>query len=290
MWFEATRKILQLPTRSQWAKWALPSRQTTLSYIVGVLGIAIGFIWWRWPYSPTPPVKAYELDAPRRAKFISLLQIPSDANFRRLRIGCVAWSETSCLTAGHFLKLFSEAGWQIEAGRVFKMEPSIPVDGLTIADRSDDVAHLPQLPPHLGRWVQASVSQSVITAAFRFMDNPVKFSRDPSLSDGTLGIYFGTEPLAVSAMSVAQKAAREPLLTFIKSGEVLKHQCLSEQSSVCFANYSSWTSSVNSHLKSNGFDQNAAIEWAGFPGDPSARSIEKKQDFLIRLSLRIGEA
>ena len=287
---EAMRRFLHLPTKSQWRGCTLPTKQTTISYVVAIASIIFAFISWRWPYAPIPPAKAYDLDAPRRAKFLSLLQIPSDAHFRRLRIGCTAWSEASCIAAGNFLKLFSEAGWQIEEGRVFKMEPSIPVNGMTIASRNDRLARLPQLPPHLGRWAKANVSASVITVAFRFMDNPVNFSSDPELADDALGVYFGPEPLTHSMMPKSEKEVREPLLRFIKSGEAIKNLCSGEQTVTCSTNFASWSASVSAYLKASGLSQKALDEWGISSNNASAPNIEKKQDSLILLSLKVGDA
>jgi hypothetical protein len=73
------------------------------------------------------------------------------------------------VAAGKFLTLFSEAGWRIDSDRVHKMEPDIPVDGMTIATRADDLADLEKLPPHTGRWSRMDLSQAKILMVFKYM-------------------------------------------------------------------------------------------------------------------------
>lgn len=46
-----------------------------------------------------------------------------------LRIGCVGWSERSCIAAGNFLLLLSQADWKIEGNKVNKLEPLAKLAG-----------------------------------------------------------------------------------------------------------------------------------------------------------------
>ncbi|MES2772159.1 MAG: hypothetical protein V4623_09345 [Pseudomonadota bacterium] len=286
MLIEKLRNFLLLPSRLQWKKATLPTKQSSAAWVVGVIGLtltiviaAIGF----WPQKP--PTKAYVLSTERRAEFLDLLQISTEAHPDRVRIGCVAWSEPSCRAAGMFLKLLSEAGWQIEDGRVFKMEPSVPVDGVSITNRGDSIASLPPLPPHLGRWAPINTSQSLIVAAFRFMDSPVAFSRDPGLADGTLGIYFGPEPELAPFINKAEKLKRKPLLKFVKSGEAIKQTCLQKPSVTCIKNYWSWSANVKSYFADQGFDRQVRDEWIANERSVNVESIQRQQNLLLTMSL-----
>jgi hypothetical protein len=111
-----------------------------------------------------------------------------------VRIGCTSWSEKSYVAAGRFLLLFSEAGWQIEENKVFRMEPQIPIVGVAIATRTAVDEPKEPLPPHLGRWRLMDESHKTIYWAFHSTDIPVGGATDNTLKEGTLGIYFGSEP------------------------------------------------------------------------------------------------
>jgi hypothetical protein len=141
------------------------------------------------------PQKAhpYELSEGKRSSFVKLLsaqEVPRDT----LRIGCTSWSESSCVAAGRFALLFSEAGWQIEDNKVFRLEPQIPIVGVAIATRAPADEPKDPLPPHMGRWRAMDESHKTIYGAFRLLDIPVGGATDNTLKDGTLGIYFGPEP------------------------------------------------------------------------------------------------
>jgi hypothetical protein len=92
------------------------------------------------------------------------------------------------------LLLFSEAGWQIEENKVFRMEPQIPIVGVAIATRIPADEPKEPLPPHLGRWRKMDESHKTIYWAFHSIDIPVGSATDNTLKEGTLGIYFGSEP------------------------------------------------------------------------------------------------
>ena len=143
--------------------------------------------------APPQKVGLFELTEEKRNGFLKLLSaqtVPRDT----VRIGCTSWSETSCVAAGRFLLLFSEAGWQIEGNKVFRLEPQIPIVGVAIATHTAPDEPKDPLPPHLGRWRLMDESNKTIYYAFRSLDIPVNASTDDSLKDATLGIYFGSEP------------------------------------------------------------------------------------------------
>jgi hypothetical protein len=97
--------------------------------------------------------------------------------------------------AGRFLLLLSEAGWQIEGNKVFRLEPQIPIVGVAIATHTPAEEPKEPLPPHQGRWRLMDESHKTIYWAFRSLDIPVSGSTDDTLKDGALGIYFGSEPM-----------------------------------------------------------------------------------------------
>jgi hypothetical protein len=142
----------------------------------------------------TPPKAGlFELTEERRNGFLKLLSAQT-APRDTVRIGCTSWSEKSCVAAGRFLLLLSEAGWQIEENKVFRLEPQIPIVGVTITTRTAADEPKEPLPPHLGRWRLMDESHKTIYWAFRSLDIPVGGATDNTLKDGTLGIYFGSEP------------------------------------------------------------------------------------------------
>jgi hypothetical protein len=143
--------------------------------------------------TPIQKAGSFELTEEKRNGFMKLLSAQT-APRDTLRIGCTSWSEKSCIAAGRFLLLLSEAGWQIEGNRVFRLEPSIPIVGVSIATRVPADESKEPLPPHLGRWRLMDESHKTIYWAFRSTDIPVGSATDDTLKDGTLGIYFGSEP------------------------------------------------------------------------------------------------
>ena len=142
-----------------------------------------------------PPQMAglFELTKEKRDGYVKLLSAQT-APRDTVRIGCTSWSETSCVDAGRFLLSFSEAGWKIEGNKVFRLEPQIPIVGVAIATRTPHDESKEPLPPHLGKWRKMDESHKTIYWAFHSIDLPVGGVTDDSLKDGTLGIYFGSEP------------------------------------------------------------------------------------------------
>jgi hypothetical protein len=140
-----------------------------------------------------PKAGLFELTEERRNRFLKLLSTQA-APRDTVRIGCTSWSEKSCVAAGRFLLLLSEAGWQIEENKVFRFEPQIPIVGVAITIRAPADEPKDPLPPHMGRWRPMDESHKTIYWAFHSIDIPVGSGRDNTLKDGTLGIYFGSEP------------------------------------------------------------------------------------------------
>jgi len=282
------RKIFLIPSLAQWAKWSLPSKLTAVGTALGLVGVALTIYTLQPSVPQVPPKNAYDLSQSRREDFLELLKTAQNEQRDTLRIGCVTWSEVSCLAAGRFLILFSEAGWRIDSDRVYKVEPDIPVDGMTIATGTVDIANLEKLPPHLGRWSIADQSQSVITMAFKYMDNPVNFSKDPSLPPRTLGIYFGSEPSSIQAITPDQKIVRKPLAAFLSAATVVEKVCSLGQNEQCKNTLTSWDSGVFRYLGDHGFDSTVVSEWENLSRSAegfSIERIEKQKKLLIVLFL-----
>jgi hypothetical protein len=260
---------------------------TILGLPLTILGVMLAIYALIPPPSVAPPIKAYDLGESRRESFLELLHVGRQAPHDRVRIGCVEWSETSCITAGKFLTLFSEAGWEIDSDRVYMMEPSVPVDGVTIASRADDIANLPKLPPHEGRWEHMDTSQELILLAFKYMDNPVNFSRDPTLSPNTTGIYFGPEPSSVQSIKPEEKAARKALIDYIGYGMTVEQTCLKDQVDRCRTELIPWEAAVLSHLQEHGFGKSVIDKWSSL-SEP--RSTFSEQIMEKQLNLLFGAA
>lgn len=148
------------------------------------------------PTTNVPPVQksgTYELTNEQRERLVKRLSAQT-APRDTLRIGCTSWSETSCLAAGRFLLVFSEAGWQIEENKVFRLEPQIPIVGIAMAAHTPADEPKDPLPPHLGRWRVMDESRKTIYWALQLLNIPVSGATDDTLKDGTIGIYFGSEP------------------------------------------------------------------------------------------------
>ena len=143
-----------------------------------------------------PTQRAYDLTGERRERFLQLLKPPPVGKRDTLRIGCTAWSEYSCVAAGRFLILFSEAGWSLDSKTVSRLEPSIPIEGIAVVghDTQEEADAAKKLPPHLGIWHLMDDSQKTIHSAFTSMGIPVSWSADLNMPIGTIGVYFGSEP------------------------------------------------------------------------------------------------
>jgi hypothetical protein len=134
----------------------------------------------------------YDLTSEQRGRFVKMLAAqtaPKDS----VRIGCTSWSETSCIAAGKFLLMFSEAGWQIEGDKVFRLEPQIPIAGVALATHTAPGEPTEKLPPHLGRWRLGDESLKTVFWAFHVLNIPTNGATDDSLQNNSLGIYFGPE-------------------------------------------------------------------------------------------------
>jgi hypothetical protein len=180
------------------------ARNSTLTFVLTVVGLIItvaAFSGWAYDEflkripEPAPVVvpSVYKLTDERRGRFLRFLASQTTPH-DKLKIGCITWSEASCVAAGEFLILLSEAGWQIEGNRVFRVEPQIPIVGVAITTHTPTDEPKDPLPPYEGRWRRMDDSHKTIYAALHSLDIPVQSGTDDTLQNGTLGIYFGPEP------------------------------------------------------------------------------------------------
>jgi hypothetical protein len=173
-----------------------------ITFVVSCGAVAVGLLMLFLHLAPKPAkvqqptVRPYDLSAERRKQLLDTLSKTQFVPREVLRIGCIRWSEESCLAAGKFLLVFSEAGWSIEDKKVFQEEPAVPIEGVALVSRmsDDDFKKMQALPPHEGIWQKMDGSQQTIYWALRALQIPVSSSSDQSLPSGTIGVYFGPEP------------------------------------------------------------------------------------------------
>lgn len=275
-----------IPSAREWRASDTNAKRNILAYGFGALGLVVGIVplivWLLEPTPQSPAPSVYELSQARRADFLELLTVPPGAKLDTLRIGCTAWSEESCVAAGKFLKIFSEAGWKIDGAQVYRMEPSVPEGGVSIVSRSSELDNLPEVPPHLGRWAKLSTSAWMIEMAFIYQDSPPKSSRDLSLGEHMLGVYFGPETTLTSQLSAEQKRTRRPLLSLLKTGLAIEGYCGRWHGEFCRAYQHFWETSVAHYLSSN-LSPAARTEWLAISNAPGnfAQKMEKQRYFLI---------
>ena len=169
------------------------------------------------------------------------------------------------MAAGNFLRLLSDAGWDIDSDAVFRMQPSVPVEGVSIVSRGDDLVGLPKVPPHMGRWSRSDISYEILTAAFKLMGVPVYFSSDPTLQPGTTGVYFGPKPKLDVPIKQKDEKARRELLRYVGLGMAIQRACSQQSVEVCADELFSWENSVSSFLRLQRFNSDAVNRWLALP-------------------------
>ena len=275
---ERIRKILLIPTWAQWQRWSLTAKLTGMGTLVGVVGLVLSI----YMAIPATVIDAYAVDGSSHDRYLELFRTGQFGQRDKLRIGCIEWSEASCVAAGNFLLLLSEAGWEIDSDAVFRMQPSVPVDGVSIVSRGDDLVGLPKVPPHMGHWSRPDVSQGVLTAAFELMGDPVHFSSDPTLQPGTIGVYFGPKPKLDTPIKQANEKVRRELLNYVNSGMVVQQACSQESAELCTGELFSWEESVSSFLKQQGFSPTAVNKWLALP---QAKAVSATADMNTKLGV-----
>jgi hypothetical protein len=126
------------------------------------------------------PLQPYDISGRRGEVLLALLNTQTESR-DTLRVGCIAWIEESCVAAGRFLILFSQAGWSIDSNRVFRFDPDIPQEGMNIEAKAP--RYTDKLPPHLGHWNKMDASQVTFFRAFSWMQIPVHSSGNPDMPD-----------------------------------------------------------------------------------------------------------
>lgn len=233
---------------------------------------------------PVPPtvIDAYAVNSSNRDRYLELFRTGQFGQRDKLRIGCVEWSESSCVAAGNFLRLLSDAGWEIDSDAVFRMQPSVPVEGVSIVSRGDDLVGLPKVPPHMGRWSRSDISYEILTAAFKLMGVPVYFSSDPTLQPGTTGVYFGPKPKLDVPIKQKDENARRELLRYVGLGMAIQRACSQQSVEVCADELFSWETSVSSFLRLQRFNSDAVNRWLALP---HANAAAATADMKIKLGM-----
>lgn len=236
---------------------------------------------------PVISVSPYDLTGRGRDKFIHYLQImPLEAR-RKLRVGCLEWSESACVAAGNFLMLFSEVGWPIDSKTVYRMGTQIPTEGVSIVTHmtKEEEQKLEPLPPHLGMWHKMNDSAIVIWQAFYLMDVPTHTSGQLDLPEQVLGIYFGPEPRAKSYTTADfRRIANEKALWFTTESEIFVHGCVTKR---CKRMHRQWEQSVLTYLDNCECvpDSSVRIKWKNLisAADDEQQRITAQRELLSRI-------
>lgn len=233
--------------------------------------------------------RPYDLSEPRREYFLELLKTKQFEPRDTVRIGCISWSDASCVAAGKFLILFSEAGWKVDSDRVYRMDPDIPVEGMAIASSNSHINQV-KLPPHRGLWKVMSASQSVINMAFTQMEIPVSSVEDDSLPPKTIGIYFGPEPSSRPSISVEHKTIRKQIIRLVSEVAEVEDVCAVELNSQCKNMWAQWNVKVSTCL--NELGPPFITEWKNQVSNKNIENlsepeIEKQKSLLITLFFKI---
>ncbi len=282
------RRVLLVPTWTQWKRWSLPAKLIYVGTLAGVIGVAFSI----YVAIPATMTDAYAVDSSNRDRYLELFRTGQFGQRDKVRIGCVEWSEASCVAAGNFLRLLSEAGWEIDSDTVIRMQPSVPVEGVSIVSRGDDLIGLPRVPPHMGHWSRLDISQEILTAAFKLMGSPVNFSSDPSLQPGTTGVYFGPKPKLNAPIKQKDEKVRRELLNYVGLGMVIQRACSQHSLELCAGELFSWETSVSSFLRQQQFNSSAVNKWLALPhatadSDSATTDMETKLHMLMPLVLSI---
>lgn len=275
---ERIRRTLLIPTRLQWKRWSLTAKLTFVGTFIGAIGLVFSI----YMAIPATVTDVYAVDSSNRDRYLELFRTGQFGQRDKIRIGCVEWSEASCVAAGNFLRLLSEAGWEIDSDMVIRMQPSVPVEGVSIISRGDDLIGLPRVPPHMGHWSRLDISQEILTAAFKLMGSTVNFSSDPSLQPGTTGVYFGPKPKLNAPIKQKNEKVRRELLNYVGSGMVIQRACSQQSLNLCAGELFSWEKSVSSFLSQQRFNSNAVTKWLALP---QATAASATVDMEIKLHM-----
>jgi hypothetical protein len=138
-----------------------------------------------------PSQGLYDFTGTRGRKLLGLLKVKPELR-QPLKIGCAQWSESACVAAGKFLLIASEAGWKIDSDRVFRVNSTIPNDGITLVTYTVSTE---KLAPHEGVWKMMDDSDKVIWNALTQMGIMPRSASQHDFPRDTLGLNFGPEPV-----------------------------------------------------------------------------------------------
>jgi hypothetical protein len=199
------------------------------------------------PRPPRPTVRPYDLSPERRLQFLKWLKPPQEAN--TIRVGCATWSERACVAAGQFAILFSEAGWNIDGNRVFRLEPQIPGDGVFIVSLPEPG---PQLPPHLGRWHAMDLTEITLHLALMEMGLNANSGNDATLAAKITGVYFGPEPQALIAFDKHKQLFPTYLMKVVMEGKAIQARFAANNDPKAeMQDETKWTMQAESWLRTN---------------------------------------
>jgi hypothetical protein len=228
------------------------------------------------PQAPEP--HPYSLMGGRRTEFLKLLKAPISGDV--LRVGCVPWSERSCVAAGQFMILLSEAGWRIEGNRVVQEQTNSPDEGISVVSRPDQPTGTP-LPPHRGRWHEMNLTEMTLEAAFSEMGINVRGASDASIESGTTGVYFGPEP---TTYYVEKDRTLLFLKKFINEGEAIHERFVTSNDASAEAREErEWTSNSYEWIKKN-LGDSVAKDFR------KASGVTGKYKYLISIQPRYARA
>lgn len=207
------------------------------------------------PNSPSTstPQRAYDLTGRRKQRFLNLLDVQAEPR-DTLRVGCIAWSDASCVAAGQFLLLLSEAGWTIDSNKVFRAEPSIPRSGMSLVSHNENMENTLNIPPHLGVWNAMAPSEVTIVRAFNTMGIQVTPSSSQDMPSGMLGVYFGPEPSLI-----------------LNSKQYIRDQLGIFRLQVSFIESAQWKREVLVFLENCGLNPSFGNRWRGSNPDIAQR-------------------
>jgi hypothetical protein len=158
-----------------------------ISVVVTVVAVVIA---WE-PVSEEYRREHFIIDA---GKFVSVLRSQFFPR-TRIRIGCSAYLEESCVYAGHFPDFFRAAGWRVEENRVQRTVPGKPEAGILLflhgtgENNPDD--------PQSGLWTQDTESVRTVEKAFRAIGiRQVGRRADKTIPEDLIGIHFGYNAIA----------------------------------------------------------------------------------------------
>jgi hypothetical protein len=108
-----------------------------------------------------------------------------------LQIACPGADESACIYASQFINLFRDAGWKVRGNIVDRVVLATPSSGVILYERGTG-----KLDPdnwRSGLWMRISPSLLHVRQAFINIGVEPDSGANPSLQDGLITVYFGSE-------------------------------------------------------------------------------------------------